>query len=224
MPTRTVENYLKHLYMLEQHVEAGCRVAMGELAQGVGVTAGTATSMIKQMARSGMVDYATREGVLLTKQGRAVALSVLRRHRIIELFLVEQMGYDWTEVHDEAEELEHVISEKLLSRMDDILGHPAYDPHGDPIPNAVGKMEGRSLIQLDQADPGTFTIARVTDHAPGVLKHLEANGMTPGSSICVVGNDQLAQVVQVRSATESVVALSHQAAQRIYVISGDGGV
>lgn len=217
MPTRTVENYLKRLFMLEQHVPSDARVAMGELAQDVGVTAGTATSMIKHMAESGLVDYAARDGVRLSQRGRVVALSVLRRHRIIELFLVEKMGFDWTEVHEDAEEMEHVISDKLLDRMDEMLGHPAFDPHGDPIPDAVGKMEGRTLLPLDQAKPGHYTVARVTDHAPDVLKHLEANSLTPGSSIEVLSNDAVAQVVQIRSASDQVIALGHNAAQRIHV-------
>lgn len=218
MPTRTVENYLKSLYMLEQHVERGARVAMGELAQRVGVTAGTATSMIKHMSDNKLVDYASREGVRLTERGRAVALSVLRRHRIIELFLVEKMGYDWSEVHEDAEELEHVVSEKLLERMDDMLGRPAFDPHGDPIPDAVGKIEGRTLIPLDQATPGTLMFARVTDHAPEFLKLLEASGLTPGSSVELIENNAMAQIVQLRSPGGPTISLGYNAAKRVHVM------
>lgn len=216
MASSTVENYLKRLYMLQQRSDAGDRIAMGGLARAVGVTAGTATSMIKSMADAGLVDYAARDGVRLTSQGQTLALSVLRRHRIIELFLVEHMGMDWSEVHDDAEEMEHVISEKLLERMDAMLGHPAFDPHGDPIPSATGKMTGRKLIPLDQLQPGPAAIARITDHAPDFLRFLDGLGLVPGEQVELIAHDKLAEVVRLRTA-RGEVALSASAAHRLHV-------
>lgn len=216
LASSTVENYLKRLYMLQQRTDAGERIAMGSLARAAGVTAGTATSMIKSMADAGLVDYASRDGVLLTSQGQKLALSVLRRHRIIELFLVEHMGMDWSEVHDDAEEMEHVISEKLLERMDAMLGHPAFDPHGDPIPSATGKMAGRTLVPLDELKSRTATVARITDHAPDFLRYLDALGLVPGSQIELIENNPLAEVVKIRT-SQGEIALSTSAAHRLHV-------
>src|SRR5580698_1593569 len=139
MPSSTVENYLKQLY-LEQQAGADPLVPMGRLASAMGVVPGTATSMIKTLADSGLVDYEPRGGVKLTRGGEQLALHVLRRHRLVELFLVRVLKLDWSEVHAEAEELEHAISDKVLEKIDDLLGRPRADPHGDPIPTAKGQV------------------------------------------------------------------------------------
>ena len=139
MASITVENYLKQLY-LEQQNSSEELVPMGKLASAMGVVPGTATSMVKALADSGLVSYEPRFGAKLTRGGEQLALHVLRRHRLVELFLVKFLGLDWSEVHDEAEELEHAISEKVLAKIDKLLGHPSVDPHGDPIPSAKGKV------------------------------------------------------------------------------------
>src|SRR5215813_10975620 len=139
MPSITVENYLKQIY-LEQQQTTDELVPMGRLATAMGVVPGTATSMIKALADSGLVVYEPRTGARLTKGGEQLALHVLRRHRLLELFLVKVLGLNWSEVHTEAEELEHAISDKVLDRIDALLGHPSVDPHGDPIPTAKGKV------------------------------------------------------------------------------------
>src|SRR5580700_4576775 len=139
MATITVENYLKKLY-LEQHAADGDRVAMGRLASAMGVVPGTATSMVKALSDSGLVEYQRRGGVRLTSRGEQLALHVLRRHRLVELLLVKVLGLDWSEVHEEAESLEHAISDRVLERIDAILGHPTVDPHGDPIPTSKGQL------------------------------------------------------------------------------------
>src|SRR5256714_8448369 len=148
MPSITVENYLKQLYLEQQN--APDLVQMGKLASAMGVVPGTATSMIKALADSGLVSYEPRFGAKLTKGGEQLALHVLRRHRLMELFLVKVLGLDWSEVHDEAEELEHAISEKVLERIDKLLGHPSVDPHGDPIPSAKGKVSEERLVRLPE--------------------------------------------------------------------------
>src|SRR4051794_10565100 len=141
MPSSTVENYLKQIYLEQQDAGAADLVPMGRLASAMGVVPGTATSMIKTLADSGLVQYEPRGGVRLTHGGEQLALHVLRRHRLVELFLVKVLGLDWSEVHAEAEELEHAISDKVLEKIDAILGKPRVDPHGDPIPLANGKVE-----------------------------------------------------------------------------------
>src|SRR3954465_4684116 len=163
MPTSTVENYLKQLY-LEQQAAPDELVSMGKLAAAMSVVPGTATSMVKALADSGLVTYEPREGARLTRGGEQLALHVLRRHRLVELFLVKVLGLDWSEVHAEAEELEHTISDKVLDRMDAYLGHPVVDPHGDPIPSAKGKVtEIRHESLADCATERPFRVARVMD-------------------------------------------------------------
>src|SRR5689334_14179600 len=144
MASSTVENYLKQIYLEQQ--EAGEQlVPMGKLAAAMGVVPGTATTMIKALADSGLVSYEPRGGARLTRGGEQLALHVLRRHRLVELFLVKVLKLDWSEVHAEAEELEHAISEKVLERMDSLLGHPSVDPHGDPIPPAKGRPKAEAV-------------------------------------------------------------------------------
>src|SRR6476661_8041735 len=143
MPSSTVEDYLKQIYLEQQAGDAGQLVPMGRLAAAMGVVPGTATSMVKTLADSGLVSYEPRGGLRLTRGGEQLALRVLRRHRLVELFLVKTLGLDWSEVHAEAEELEHAISDRVMDRIDVLLGHPTVDPHGDPIPDsnaAAGKL------------------------------------------------------------------------------------
>src|SRR5258706_5415072 len=147
MPSITVESYLKQLYREQQNASEEL-VPMGKLATAMGVVPGTATSMVKALADSGLVSYEPRFGARLTKGGEQLALHVLRRHRLVELFLVKVLGLDWSEVHDEAEELEHAVSDKVLERIDAFLGHPSVDPHGDPIPTSKGKVAPQKLQSL----------------------------------------------------------------------------
>src|SRR5882672_10404518 len=169
MPSSTVENYLKQLYLEQQ--SAPDLVPMGKLASAMGVVPGTATSMVKALADSGLVSYEPRFGAKLTRGGEQLALHVLRRHRLVELFLVKVVGLDWSEVHAEAEELEHAISDKVLEKIDALLGHPSVDPHGDPIPPAKGKMVGTPHLSLMDAELRTpLRVARVGDQEPAFLQ------------------------------------------------------
>src|SRR5947208_3855753 len=153
MPSITVENYLKQLYLEQQNASEEL-VPMGKLATAMGVVPGTATSMVKALADSGLVSYEPRFGARLTKGGEQLALHVLRRHRLVELFLVKVLGLDWSEVHDEAEELEHAISDKVLERIDQLLERPRVDPHGDPIPTAKGQVASDPRRNLGDAAVG----------------------------------------------------------------------
>ena len=138
-PSSTVENYLKAVYLGTSRLPAGTRLLpMGQLAAALGVAPGTATTMVKALAESGLVEYEPYNGVCLTEAGSKLAATVLRRHRLVELFLVQVMGMRWDEVHDDAEHLEHAVSDRLIERMDEMLGHPETDPHGDPIPGPEG--------------------------------------------------------------------------------------
>src|SRR5512145_2020644 len=129
LPSSTVENYLKAIYQGQAQLASGARlVSMGQVASALNVTPGTATTMIKALAESGLAEYEPYSGVRLTAAGARLAVLVLRRHRLVELFLVQVMGMSWDEVHDEAELLEHVVSERLIERMDEMLGRPTHDP------------------------------------------------------------------------------------------------
>jgi DtxR family Mn-dependent transcriptional regulator len=146
-------------------------VATGRIAQALAVTPGTVTAMVKALSESGLVDYEAYGGVRLTKAGRQLALHVLRRHRLIELFLVRIMGMDWSEVHGEADRLEHAVSDRLIERIDEMLGHPAVDPHGDPIPTIGGELapaQHEALAELEVG--GTGRVTRIVDQEPGFLR------------------------------------------------------
>src|SRR6267143_1283552 len=156
LPSSTVENYLKAIYQGQSALESDDHlVSMGQVASALRVTPGTATTMIKALAESGLAEYEPYSGVRLTAAGEKLALLVLRRHRLVELFLVQVMGMSWAEVHEEAEQLEHVVSERLIERIDEMLGHPTHDPHGDPIPTAEGAITTRPLESLLTCPVGT---------------------------------------------------------------------
>ncbi len=195
MPSSTVEDYIKHIYTLAEASDSG-EASMGRVAEALGVVPGTATTMVKALADAGLAHYSPRVGVQLTPQGRALALHVLRRHRLIEQFLVEVLGFDWAEVHEEAELLEHVISDRLLERIDQRLGHPTEDPHGDPIPNAEGELRADALESLADCPCATpHEIARVSDQENAFLNYLTGEGLNPGARVEVTARSAGADAV-----------------------------
>lgn len=218
MPSSTVENYLKQLY-LEQQNAPGELVSMGKLAAAMSVVPGTATTMVKALADSGLVSYEPRGGVKLTRGGEQLALHVLRRHRLVELFLVKVLGLDWSEVHDEAEELEHSISDKVLDRIDAILEHPSVDPHGDPIPPAKGRPHPVPPRQsLADSEPDrSYRVARVIDQSPAFLQFVHRCGLVPGVTVAVERRDDVADAVRVRPARGEAVTLGTAAAMKVLV-------
>jgi DtxR family Mn-dependent transcriptional regulator len=222
MPTPTVENYVKQIY-LEQQAAPGdggpdALVPMGRLAVAMGVVPGTATTMVKALSDSGLVAYEPRGGVRLTRGGEQLALHVLRRHRLVELFLVRILGLDWSEVHDEAEELEHAVSDKVLERMDQVLGRPSVDPHGDPIPSAKGKVdESRHGSLADCPLNRGYRIARIIDQDPAFLQFVDRCGLTPGVNVTVEVRDTLADAVWIRPRDRRPLTLGTAAAAKILV-------
>ena len=164
-PSSTVENYLKAIYMAQSDESDGKRlVPMGRLAHLLGVVPGTATTMVKALAESGLVTYEPYAGVRLTVAGQKLAALVLRRHRLMELFLVQVLGMSWDEVHDEAERLEHAASDCVIDRIDAMLGRPSADPHGDPIPDPEGTVAAQEYYTLLTCAVGApVVMMRVTD-------------------------------------------------------------
>src|SRR5919106_709024 len=193
LPSQTVENYLKAIFQAQTALSgADSLVPMGQLASALGVVPGTATTMVKTLAESGLVKYEPYTGVRLTSAGEKLAALVLRRHRLIELFLVQMMGLSWDEVHDEAEQLEHVVSDRLIERIDEMLGHPQADPHGDPIPSREGELVRRELETLLTCPLNTsVTVMRVTDQDAAFLRFIEDNALKPGQSIQVEARDEV---------------------------------
>jgi DtxR family Mn-dependent transcriptional regulator len=198
MATETVENYLKAIYALSPRASEG-QVPLGDLAHAVGVTPGTATTMVKRLAREKLARYERYGGVALTPRGRRMALAVLRRHRLIETFLVRTLGMDWSEVHEEAERLEHALSDRLLEKLDRFLGRPNVDPHGDPIPDPGGKLREPPLIPIPLCKPGTrLRLARVLDQRADFLRFLDRHGLRIGALLTVGSTDSGAETLTLR--------------------------
>jgi DtxR family Mn-dependent transcriptional regulator len=176
------------------------------MASAMRVTPGTATAMVKALAESGLV------------KGEKLALHVLRRHRLVELFLVEVLGLDWSEVDEEAEELEHAISDKVLEKIDSLLDHPEVDPHGDPIPTAKGKVARRALTSLAKCDLGRpMRIARVMDQNPQFLQFADRHSLKPGTEIVVQSRDAVADAVAVHPRHHPALTIGTAAAAKILV-------
>ena len=221
MPSSTVEDYVKQIYLEQLGAgDAGALVSMGRLATAMGVVPGTATSMVKALADAGLVEYEPRGGARLTRGGEKLALHVLRRHRLVELFLVRVLGLDWSEVHVEAEELEHAISDKVLERIDVALGRPSVDPHGDPIPSAKGKVDASRYASLAGCELNKpFRVVRVIDQDAGFLQFVDRCGLVPGVEVTVEVRDALADAVWVRPRDRRPVTLGTAAAAKILVES-----
>ena len=186
MHSEAVEKYLKTIYEIQQQ---GGKVKTTILAQTLGVTAGSVTDMIKRLSnvRPKLVSHELHKGVALTPRGRKEALSVIRRHRLLETFLNRVLGFSWDEVHDEAENLEHHISDRLTDAIADYLNHPQYDPHGDPIPAKNGNMKTDNYRSLATTPIGeSVRIARVHHHDAELLRYLDDLGIRLESIVTVV--------------------------------------
>ena len=189
MGSLTVENYVKAIYQLAEPDETAA-VATGQIAVALGVLPGTVTSMLKTLDDGKLATYTPYEGVRLTDAGRALALRVLRRHRLIERFLVETLDLSWDEIHEEAENMEHAVSDWLVDRIDAKLGFPSTDPHGDPIPKADGTFDTPSDRRLADCEAGEpFHVSRVTDQSPDFLRFLSQAGLAIGTAGSLVANE-----------------------------------
>lgn len=182
--THAMEDYLKAVYRLQ---ESGSQVTTQRLAEELGVTGPSVTNMIKRLHELRLLSHSPYRGVELTPTGEKIALEVLRHHRLLELYLAETLGMSWDQVHDEAERLEHHLSDQLEAKLDSALGYPTHDPHGDPIPSREGTIEeiaGVLLIDLSAGDHGTIT--RVSDRNPEQLRYLGGLGLFPGVDVSVL--------------------------------------
>jgi DtxR family Mn-dependent transcriptional regulator len=198
-------------------------VPVGQLAASLRVVPGTATTMVKTLAESGLVHYEPYAGVRLTAAGEKLASLVLRRHRLIELFLVEVLGMNWSEVHDEAERLEHAVSEGLIDRIDEMLGRPSVDPHGDPIPDAEGAIAEVSDMNLMSAPVGTaLRVTRVIDQDPAFLRFVEQHDLVPGRELVIAERDPVSDAVRLTSDAGRNTAIGSRAASKVLVKPSHG--
>jgi DtxR family transcriptional regulator, Mn-dependent transcriptional regulator len=217
MPTSTVEDYLKHI-LLAEHEAPDERVGTGRIAARLSLSPGTVTAMLKALADGGLLDYEPYSGVRLTQAGRQLATHVLRRHRLLEAFLVEVIGLDWSEVHAEAEQLEHAVSDRLIARMDEMLGSPTVDPHGDPIPSSSGEIAPKELASLLTCDlERTVQVARVQDQSADFLQLVQRRGLRPGQVVRVLGRDEAADTVELEAGAGERLSLGFRAASKILV-------
>lgn len=212
----SVEDYLKGIYTL---TERGDSASTSALAQALGVQPASITGMIKRLATLGYVEHLPYKGVQLTKNGSIEALRIIRRHRVLETYLQERLGYTWSEVHQEADLLEHAVSDKLISRMAKVLKDPTHDPHGAPIPTESGEIPKAHLLTLLDVRPDDLAqIEAVQDEDPIKLQYLEESGLTPGVQVKIVKRnsfDQMTTVIVLASG--DLQAVSRELAEDIFV-------
>lgn len=219
MPSLTIENYVKTIYLIGARDGREGLVATGAIANALDVSPGTVTGMLKTLSEADLATYTPYEGAALTSSGHRLALKVLRRHRLLELFLARTLSMPWDEVHEEAEHMEHAASERLIDRIDAFLGLPAVDPHGDPIPRADGTLtetHGHPLVSLERG--AYFKVTRVVDQDPAFLRYLTECGL----DLHVVGKlaenrpESGAVIIQV---DDRSIALGREAAGKVLVSS-----
>lgn len=187
MPSQALEDYLKIIFKLEEvNAEAQLNkgVSTSAIAVRLSISQASVSNMLKKLAEKSLIEYAPYYGVTLTDQGRKIALKMLRRHRIVELYLVERLGYQWDEVDAEAEVLEHAVSDRLVNRMWEDLGRPTQDPHGSPIPDQDGNMEVQKMVCLNEVIPHTHCeIIRIQNRTPEQLRYLYSIGLVKGAQV-----------------------------------------
>lgn len=215
MGSLTEENYIKSIYSLS--LEPG-EVYVSELAKKLNVKLPTVNSMIKKLAVKKLVAYAPYQGIKLTDKGKKEALSIIRKHRLAELFLVKVLGMGWEEVHDIAEQLEHVNSERFFDRIDEMLGYPTADPHGEPIPDINGKVTSKDRISLNQVKEGSSAkISAVGNDEKTFLDHLNSKGLQIGDNVTVKKKELFDGSILIVNKSRKEIMLSHQVAERIWV-------
>jgi DtxR family Mn-dependent transcriptional regulator len=217
MHSFTEENYLKAIYHLsEGNVMA---VSTNQIAEMTNTKAASVTDMLKKLAEKKLINYIKYQGVTLTDTGVNAAVNIIRKHRLWEVFLVEKLGFKWDEVHDIAEELEHINSITLINRLDDFLGNPAADPHGDPIPDRTGKIKQKKLVKISDMLPGeSGTVSGVSEHSSIFLKLLEKMGLTLGTRIIITELIEFDGSIMLTIDQKTERTISREVAKNILVI------
>ena len=218
--TSVTQDYLKAIWMSQEWNDA--KVTTKVLAEKLSISPSTASEGIRKLADQGLVEHEPYGGVSLTDEGRLAAVAMVRRHRLLETYLVRELGYGWDEVHDEAEVLEHAISDRMLDRIDAKLGHPTRDPHGDPIPAADGRVATPPARRLaDCADDESATVARISDADPAMLRYFDDVGITLDARVRVLARRDFAGLLSIAvhaGGAETTVELGSPAARAIWVV------
>jgi DtxR family Mn-dependent transcriptional regulator len=220
--TTVAQDYLKVIWTAQEWSLE--KVSTKMLAERIGVSASTASESIRKLADQGLVDHAKYGAVALTEAGRRAAIAMVRRHRLMETFLVQELGYSWDEVHDEAEVLEHAVSDRLLARIEAKLGYPTRDPHGDPIPAADGRVPTPPARQLSACRDGDAgTVARISDADPQMLRYFDSVGISLDSRLRVMARRDFAGMISVAiespDGEQTTVELGSPAAEAIWVVA-----
>ncbi|OIN58848.1 metal-dependent transcriptional regulator [Arsenicibacter rosenii] len=216
MHSFTEENYLKIIYALSTRQNG--EVTTNALAEMTATKAASVSDMLRKLADKQLIHYKKYQGVRLTAEGERQALRVIRRHRLWEVFLVQKLGFGWDQVHDIAEELEHIRSEELVSRLDTFLGSPQFDPHGDPIPTPAGTMPQIEYRKLSDVSVGEeVTIMGVLEHSPEFLQHLDRSGLTLGCAVKVSEISSFDKSVQVHLSSEKSLFVSCEVTRNLLV-------
>jgi DtxR family transcriptional regulator, Mn-dependent transcriptional regulator len=211
--TRSVEDYLKAIYRLTPE---GQPASTSDIANLLELSPASVSGMVKRLSEQGLLEHAPYKGVQLTDEGRRAALRMVRRHRLIEAYLVAMLGYTWDTVHEEAERLEHAVSNTLVERMAAVLGHPTVDPHGDPIPAADGSIHEPRSIPLSDVQPGsTVELRRVDESQPERLRYIASVGLTPGVLVTVLDRQPFRGPISIQ-ASGSVHVIGHELGQVLF--------
>lgn len=213
----TEENYLKAIYHLSGSNHTV--VSTNGIAEVTNTKAASVTDMLRKLSEKRLINYVKYQGVTLTETGRKAALNIIRKHRLWEVFLVEKLGFKWDEVHDIAEELEHINSEALIDRLDDFLGNPTADPHGDLIPDRTGNFKHRKMVKVSELGLNEQgTISGVNEHSSVFLKHLEKTGLTLGTVITICEVNEFDGSVILKAGDLEERTISREVAKNILVI------
>jgi DtxR family Mn-dependent transcriptional regulator len=211
------ENYIKAIYKLQ---DGAAVVNTNAIAYELDTKPASVTDMAKKLKEKKLIDYEKYQGISLTPEGRKTALQIVRRHRLWECFLVDKLAFSWDEVHELAEELEHVRSEKLITRLSEYLGNPTTDPHGDPIPDAQGKIsKTKQLLSLDKATAKRLEVAGVSDQSSALLEFLHAKGIRLGTQIDVIERYEFDNSVEIKIRNQPAFTISEQVSKSIMVKS-----
>lgn len=217
MHTHTEENYLKAIYRIFE--STGDIVSTTAIAEKLQINAASVTDMFKKLGQQKLVVYEKSRGVKPTDRGKKVALHILRKHRLWETFMVEKLKFTWDEVHEVAEQLEHIHSETLIERLDQLLGFPKFDPHGDPIPDKNGKLPVLTSILLSQAKTDVwYKVSGVEENSDSFLKYLNKIGLAPGATLMIKEVEEFDGSMKVQLSDKSEIVLSGVAATNLYVI------
>lgn len=212
----TEENYLKAIYLLS---DSNKKIANLDISDSLSINPATVTEMLKKLLEKKLIKYTRAEGASLTKNGRTLALRVIRKHRLWETFLVDKLNFTWDEVHDVAEQLEHIQSAKLLEQLDLFLGYPKYDPHGDPIPDIDGNLPIFNTFPLSEGEIGTeYILSGVSNHSPSFLKLLNKFSLALNKSIEIIEIQEFDNSMSVRLNNQETTVFSQEVCKNLLVV------